>query len=60
VRNGFRLRVVAPSASTDSIRLLQTGRANFAILDIHDLALARARGQRTSGSWASSSGRWRR
>ncbi len=49
VRNGFRLRVVAPSASTDSIRLLQTGRADFAILDIHDLALARAHGQRIVG-----------
>ncbi len=45
VRNGFRLRVVAPSSSTDSTRLLETGRADFAILDIHDLALARARGQ---------------
>ena len=49
VRDGFRLRVVAPSASTDSIRLLETGRADFAILDIHDLALARARGQRIVG-----------
>ena len=49
VRDGFRLRVVAPSASTDSIRLLETGRADFAILDIHDLALARARGQRLVG-----------
>ena len=45
VHAGVRLRVVAPSASTDSIRLLETGRADFAILDIHDLALARARGQ---------------
>ena len=49
VRAGFRLRVVAPSASTDSIRLLETGRADFAILDIHDLALARARGQQLVG-----------
>lgn len=49
VHNGFRLRVVAPSASTDSIRLLETGRADFAILDIHDLALARARGRRIVG-----------
>ncbi|HEY2316980.1 MAG TPA: ABC transporter substrate-binding protein [Solirubrobacteraceae bacterium] len=41
---GVRLRVIAPSASTDAIRLLETGRADFAILDIHDLALARQRG----------------
>jgi ABC-type nitrate/sulfonate/bicarbonate transport system substrate-binding protein len=41
---GVHLHVIAPSASTDSIRLLETGRANFAILDIHDLAIARQRG----------------
>ncbi len=42
---GVRLHVVAPSASTDPIRLLEAGRANFAILDIHDLAIARERGE---------------
>ncbi len=41
---GVHLHVIAPTASTDSIKLLETGRANFAILDIHDLAIARARG----------------
>jgi putative hydroxymethylpyrimidine transport system substrate-binding protein len=41
---GVNLHVIAPSASTDSIKLLQTGRADFAILDIHDLAIARERG----------------
>jgi ABC-type nitrate/sulfonate/bicarbonate transport system substrate-binding protein len=41
---GVHLRVIAPSASTDSIKLLETARADFAILDIHDLALARERG----------------
>ncbi len=41
---GVRLQIVAPSASTDSVKLLETGRANFAILDIHDLAIARERG----------------
>ena len=30
-----------PGASTDAIKLLETGRADFAILDIHDLAIAR-------------------
>jgi putative hydroxymethylpyrimidine transport system substrate-binding protein len=44
VSSGTRLHVVVPSASTDAIKLLETGRANFAILDIHDLAIARERG----------------
>ena len=43
-RAGVQLHVVVPSASTDSIKLLETGRANFAVLDIHDLAIARERG----------------
>ena len=43
-RDGVRLNVVVPSATTDSIKLLDTGRVNFAILDIHDLAIARERG----------------
>jgi ABC-type nitrate/sulfonate/bicarbonate transport system substrate-binding protein len=42
---GVDLHVVAPSASTDSIRLLEAGRANFAILDLHDLAIARQQRQ---------------
>jgi NitT/TauT family transport system substrate-binding protein/putative hydroxymethylpyrimidine transport system substrate-binding protein len=42
--NGIRLRVIVPSATTDSIKLLEAGRVNFAILDIHDLAIARERG----------------
>src|SRR5665213_2334030 len=42
---GVNLHVITPSASTDAIRLLATGRANFAILDIHDLAIARTRKQ---------------
>ena len=42
---GVALRVVAPSSSTDPIKLLKSGRASFAILDIHDLAIARQRGQ---------------
>jgi putative hydroxymethylpyrimidine transport system substrate-binding protein len=49
---GVHLHVVAPSASTDSIKLLETGRANFAILDIHDLAIARERGQDIVGIMA--------
>jgi ABC-type nitrate/sulfonate/bicarbonate transport system substrate-binding protein len=41
---GVQLDVEQPSASTDSARLLLAGRINFAILDIHDLALADAHG----------------
>jgi putative hydroxymethylpyrimidine transport system substrate-binding protein len=43
-QNQVRLRVIVPSASTDSIKLLAAGRVDFALLDIHDLALARAHG----------------
>jgi putative hydroxymethylpyrimidine transport system substrate-binding protein len=42
---GVALHVIAPSASTDAIKLLETSRVNFAILDIHDLAIARERGE---------------
>lgn len=42
---GVRLRVRAPASSTDGVKLLAAGRADLAILDIHDLAIARARGQ---------------
>ncbi len=43
---GVALHVIAPSASTDAVRLLLTGRTDFAILDIHDLAIAGEHGQR--------------
>jgi putative hydroxymethylpyrimidine transport system substrate-binding protein len=49
---GVHLHVIAPTASTDSIKLLTTGRADFAILDIHDLALARERGKDLVGVMA--------
>jgi NitT/TauT family transport system substrate-binding protein/putative hydroxymethylpyrimidine transport system substrate-binding protein len=41
---GVDLDVQPPSASTDAPKLLEAGRAQFAILDIHDLAIARERG----------------
>jgi putative hydroxymethylpyrimidine transport system substrate-binding protein len=41
---GVRLRIRRPSASTDALKLLQSGRADLAILDIHDLGLARQGG----------------
>jgi ABC-type nitrate/sulfonate/bicarbonate transport system substrate-binding protein len=49
---GVHLTVRAPSASTDSPRLLLTGRARFAIMDIHDLALAREKGRDLVGIMA--------
>lgn len=44
-REGLRLAVREPSGSGDPVRLLAAGRADFAVLDIHDLALARERGR---------------
>ncbi len=38
--SGVALRVVAPSSSTDAVKLLRAGRADMAYLDIHDLAIA--------------------
>jgi putative hydroxymethylpyrimidine transport system substrate-binding protein len=38
------LDVVVPSSSTDSLKLLAAGRADVAVVDIHDLGLARERG----------------
>jgi putative hydroxymethylpyrimidine transport system substrate-binding protein len=43
-RHGLRLTVRAPSASTDSLKLLAAGRSDASIVDIHDLGLARERG----------------
>lgn len=50
--NGVRLQVRIPGASTDAIALLSAGRVDFAILDIHDLALADAQGRRLVGIMA--------
>lgn len=41
---GIILKVSAPPSPADSIKLLETGRVQFSILDIHDLAIARERG----------------
>jgi len=41
---GLDLQIVAPGESTDAPKLLAAGRAEFAILDIHDLGIARERG----------------
>jgi putative hydroxymethylpyrimidine transport system substrate-binding protein len=41
---GVHLSVIVPQASTDSIGLLESRRVDFAILDLHDLAIAGERG----------------
>lgn len=43
-REGIELEIREPSASTDGPKLLEAGRAELAVLDIHDLAIARERG----------------
>jgi putative hydroxymethylpyrimidine transport system substrate-binding protein len=41
---GIDLSIRQPGESTDAPKLLEAGRADFAILDIHDLGIARERG----------------
>jgi putative hydroxymethylpyrimidine transport system substrate-binding protein len=43
-RAGVDLRIDQPGESTDAPKLLAAGRTEFAILDIHDLGIARERG----------------
>jgi putative hydroxymethylpyrimidine transport system substrate-binding protein len=43
-RRGLALRVRTPTASTDSLKLLASGRADMSVADIHDLGIARERG----------------
>jgi putative hydroxymethylpyrimidine transport system substrate-binding protein len=43
-KHGVRLVIRQPSASTDSLKLLAAGRAQLAVVDIHDLGLAREKG----------------
>lgn len=46
---GIALEVRAPSASTDSLKLLTARRADIAVVDIQDLGLARERGEDVVG-----------
>ena len=41
---GIDLTIRQPGESTDAPKLLEAGRADFAVLDIHDLGIARERG----------------
>ena len=49
---GVKLEIRKPSASTDALKLLQGGRADMAILDIHDLGIAREQGRDLVGVMA--------
>jgi putative hydroxymethylpyrimidine transport system substrate-binding protein len=42
---GVHLTVRVPGSSTDAVKLLLSGRTQFSVMDIHDLALAGARGR---------------
>lgn len=43
-RRGIRLRIRQPGEGPDGVKLVASGRAQLALLDIHDLALAREKG----------------
>src|SRR3954471_5804141 len=43
--HGVRLSIRQPTSSSDSLKLLSVGRADLAVADIHDLGLARERGE---------------
>ena len=49
---GVTLHIRVPSDSTDAVKLLAAGRIDFAVLDIHDLAIARERGRDLVGVMA--------
>jgi putative hydroxymethylpyrimidine transport system substrate-binding protein len=42
---GIAIQIRPPGSAPDSLKLLASGRADVAVLDIHDLGLARERGQ---------------
>jgi NitT/TauT family transport system substrate-binding protein/putative hydroxymethylpyrimidine transport system substrate-binding protein len=47
--HGIRLVIRPPGRGPDSLRLVLSGRATLGVLDIHDLALARERGEDVVG-----------
>jgi putative hydroxymethylpyrimidine transport system substrate-binding protein len=49
---GVTLTIRKPGASTDALKLLGSGRADLAVLDIHDLGLAREAGEDVVGVMA--------
>lgn len=49
-QEGIDLTIRQPGESTDAPKLLAAGRAEFAILDVHDLGIARERGLEVVGA----------
>ncbi len=49
---GVGLHVLVPPSPADSIKLLEAGKVQFSVLDIHDLAIARERGADLQGIMA--------
>jgi putative hydroxymethylpyrimidine transport system substrate-binding protein len=49
---GIALQVIPPPSPADSVELLEAGRVEFSVLDIHDLAIAREHGAQLVGVMA--------
>jgi putative hydroxymethylpyrimidine transport system substrate-binding protein len=49
---GVDMKIREPAGGADGVKLLTSDRVDFAVLDIHDLALARARGRDLVGFYA--------
>lgn len=49
---GLLLDVRTPGSTTDAVKLLRAGRTDFAVLDIHDLGIAREKGADLVGVFA--------
>jgi putative hydroxymethylpyrimidine transport system substrate-binding protein len=49
---GVALQVLPPPSPADSVKLLESGRVDFSVLDIHDLAIAREHGAQLVGVMA--------
>jgi ABC-type nitrate/sulfonate/bicarbonate transport system substrate-binding protein len=49
---GVHLEIQAPGSSTDGMKALLSGQADVAVVDIHDLAIARAKGRDVVGVMA--------
>jgi putative hydroxymethylpyrimidine transport system substrate-binding protein len=48
-RHGIRMQVLRPGSQPDSLKALISGQADIGVLDIQDLAIARAKGVRVVG-----------
>jgi NitT/TauT family transport system substrate-binding protein/putative hydroxymethylpyrimidine transport system substrate-binding protein len=48
-RHGIRMQVLRPGSQPDSLKALLSGRADVGVLDIQDLAIARAKGAKVVG-----------